>query len=212
MRLPHAHSESCAEHAAPKSGRSRARAPVRHATPKGARGVALSALLRRGRHATLLAPAPVTLARASLEGARDVWVARFVAGPRRARQEREAPCSLGAARGRLRTSCAPWRRPCARQRRAAAARGGGAARGAAPPLRRLARGSSRAAACATRPHVCHAGQQARLLSPGSRKCKIPREPPAPRRRASLQPSRALGHSGPPAAASLKPWVNFSMKK
>ena len=36
------------------------------------------------------------------------------------------------------------------------------------------------------------------------KCKIPREPLAPRRRASLNPQRALGHSGPPAAASLKP--------
>ena len=42
--------------------------------------------------------------------------------------------------------------------------------------------------------------------PGCRKCKIPREQLAPRRRASFKPSRALGHSGPPAAASLKPWV------
>ena len=34
--------------------------------------------------------------------------------------------------------------------------------------------------------------------PGSRKCKIPREPLAPRRRASCKPPRALGPSGPPA--------------
>ena len=33
--------------------------------------------------------------------------------------------------------------------------------------------------------------------PGCRKCKIPREPPAPRRRAPFKPSRALGHAGPP---------------
>ena len=43
-----------------------------------------------------------------------------------------------------------------------------------------------------------------LSKPCSRKCKIPREPPAPRRRASLKPQRALGHSGLLAAASLKP--------
>ena len=30
--------------------------------------------------------------------------------------------------------------------------------------------------------------------------------PAPRRRAPLRPSRALGHAGPPAAAPSKPWV------
>ena len=42
--------------------------------------------------------------------------------------------------------------------------------------------------------------------PGSRQCKIPREPPAPRRRAPFKPQRALGHSGPPAAASSKPSV------
>ena len=45
------------------------------------------------------------------------------------------------------------------------------------------------------------------LSPGCRKCKIPREPPAPllapRRRAPFKPSRARGHAAPPAAAPLK---------
>ena len=46
----------------------------------------------------------------------------------------------------------------------------------------------------------------RRARPGFRKCKIPREPPAPRRRAPFKPSRALGHSGPPAAAPFKPWV------
>ena len=45
-----------------------------------------------------------------------------------------------------------------------------------------------------------------MHAPGCRKCKIPREPPAPRRRAPFKPSRALGHAGPPVAASLKPWV------
>ena len=45
-----------------------------------------------------------------------------------------------------------------------------------------------------------------VINPGCRRCKIPREPPAPRRRASFKPQRALGHSGPPAAASLKPSV------
>ena len=47
-------------------------------------------------------------------------------------------------------------------------------------------------------------ERASTVRPGSRKCRIPREPPAPRRRASFKPSRALDHSGPPAAASLKP--------
>ena len=42
--------------------------------------------------------------------------------------------------------------------------------------------------------------------PGCRKCKIPREPPAPRRRAPFKPSRARGHAVPPAAAPLKPWA------
>ena len=56
-------------------------------------------------------------------------------------------------------------------------------------------------------NIASTAQQAAPSSlPGSRKCKIPREPPAPRRRAPFKPSRALGHSGPPAAASLKPSV------
>ena len=36
-------------------------------------------------------------------------------------------------------------------------------------------------------------QYPRARGPGCRKCKIPRETPAPRRRASFKPQRALGH-------------------
>ena len=50
------------------------------------------------------------------------------------------------------------------------------------------------------------GRTLSLHNLGCRKCKIPREPLAPRRRASFKPQRALGHSGMLAAASLKPSV------
>ena len=50
----------------------------------------------------------------------------------------------------------------------------------------------------------HGRTSEREPRPGCRKCTIPREPPAPRRRASFKPQRALGHSWPPAAASFKP--------
>ena len=48
-----------------------------------------------------------------------------------------------------------------------------------------------------------------IVHPGCRKSEIPWLPPAPRRRASFKPSRALGHAGPPAAASLNPRSKFS---
>ena len=63
-----------------------------------------------------------------------------------------------------------------------------AGQGATPPLQARALWICRAATC-----------------PGCRKMQNS-EGPAPQRRASLKPSRAPGHSGPPAAAPLKPWV------
>ena len=84
--------------------------------------------------------------------------------------------------------------------------GGGRAQRAEGGGSTPARGGAQAAPIGARRSLLLCVRKLQTCAPGSRKCTIPREPPAPRRRASLKPSRALGYLGPPAAAPLKPWV------
>ena len=73
------------------------------------------------------------------------------------------------------------------------------------PLCSLSRSASHGQGGARRGRRLGGWLPTRVL-PGSRKCNIPWEPPAPRRRAPFKFSRALGHSKPPAAAPSKSWV------
>ena len=148
MRLPHAHSESCAEHAAPKSGRSRARAPVRLATPKRRKGrCAFRALAPRApRHpprprAGHSGPGLTGGRSRCLGGALCRWAAQSSPGERGALLPRRRARALAHL---LRSLAASLRAAEARSRRAGGGRRAGRGTAAAAPRARIiARGGAR---------------------------------------------------------------------